>query len=100
LFAIAWLIALTDTTKEIMDCFAGWGPPRGRELQEAIFRTYRSGVALPLFLSLPTAFLAARIPRTAACSGCKLVMACPVIAFANITTAVIWIAIFVRYAWP
>ncbi len=108
-FAIAWTVALIGVVTSQIRCFgvesveplSGVGISEfAARCQACLFQEYVSGVALPLFLSLPAAYLAIKASRGTRSYARKWMIACAIIGLADVTALTILIGFLFRSAWP
>lgn len=101
LFAIAWLISLIAVVNSLTRCFNVFdGLPSESELQHGFVLAYVSGLAIPLFLSLPAISLAIRASKGVRSYSRKWIIMCSMIGLADVTVLTIWLILFIGYTLP
>lgn len=101
LFAIAWLIASIQVVECLIECFSFLsGTPPASDLQRGFVIAYVSNFALPLFLSLPAAYLAIKGSHGSRFYARKWIILGSMVAFVDVTVLTVWLVVFIRYTWP
>lgn len=98
LIAIAWLFAST----RVVECLIGslgylGGPPSASQLRRDFITSYVYNFALPLFLSLPAAYLATKGSLATRSYARKWIILCPIVAVVNITVLTAWLVIIAQH---
>jgi len=98
LFAIAWCVALYDTVEVLVHVFSSNSMhQRVLDLRAELLTTYGSGIAIPLLLSFPVAYYAARSPRGRRSFGRKWLVASIVVGFVDVTLVALLIVALVGW---
>lgn len=99
--AIAWVITVLDLTKTHLDSFSFLGsPPLADEMRAIVLRNYAATLALPLFLTIPSARLAAKASALSPSHARKWIIVCPLVAFVDATLVTSFLLAFIELAWP
>ena len=101
LFAVGWLITLIDAVDTTIDSFAILGaPPKTSEMQLRFVYACVSRIALPLFLSIPSVYLARRCSTGVTSPATKWLIGCAAAAFLDVTLLTTLLVLFVSLGWP
>jgi hypothetical protein len=96
LIAIAWCVTLYEVVDSQTSCFASIGPLRPADIRECLFACYGSGIALPLFLTVPALHMTWKHCRRRPSRTAVFVIACAVVAFVDVTTSTILVCLIVN----
>ncbi len=95
LLAIAWYIALIGSVNGLVGSFSN--PPKLIEFQRCFAMAYVCSLAMPLLLSWPVVYLAARNSRGSRSSARKWIIAGPIVGLIDVTLVIVWLLAFIGH---